>query len=84
MSETVLIALLSFAGTLIGTFGGIVTSARLTAYRIDKLEKTVSEHNGFARKMPLLEQKIDSVREHIDTEIDAVKKEIELRHSNYN
>jgi hypothetical protein len=84
MSETLLIALLSFAGTLIGSVAGHLASARLTAYRIDKLEKTVSEHNGFARKMPVLEEKIDNVKEHIDSEIAAVKKEIQLRHSNNN
>ncbi len=84
MSETLLIALLSFAGTLIGSVAGHLASARLTAYRLEKLEKTVSEHNGFARKMPVLEEKIDNVKKHIDSEIAAVKKEIQLRHSNNN
>ena len=34
MEQDVLIALLSLAGTLTGTLGGILTSARLTNYRI--------------------------------------------------
>ena len=47
MEQDVLIALLSLAGTLPGTLGGILTSARLTNYRIEQLEKTVDRHNGF-------------------------------------
>jgi hypothetical protein len=58
MNSTVLIALLSFCGTLVGTFGGIVTSAKLTNYRIEQLEKKVEAHNNFAVRIPLLEEKI--------------------------
>ena len=47
MEQDVLIALLSLAGTLTGTLGGILTSARLTNYRIEQLEKKVDRHNGF-------------------------------------
>ena len=46
MNETVLVALLSFAGTLIGTFGGIVTGSKLMNYRIAALEKKVEKHNA--------------------------------------
>lgn len=38
MSDTVLVALLSLVGTLGGTFGGILTSSKLTAYRLEQLE----------------------------------------------
>ena len=41
MSETILIAILSLAGTALGTFGGILTSAKLTNYRIGQLERKV-------------------------------------------
>ena len=62
MSE-IIVALIAFAGTLLGTFGGILTSAKLTNYRIQQLEKKVEEHNGFARRIPVLEEKI-KVEEH--------------------
>ena len=59
----IIVALIAFAGTLLGTFGGILTSAKLTNYRIEQLEKKVEEHNGFARRMPVLEEKL-KVDEH--------------------
>ena len=52
MEHDVLIALLSLAGTLTGTLGGILTSARLTNYRIEQLEKKVDRHNGFGEPVP--------------------------------
>lgn len=61
MDNAVIVALLSFAGTLIGTLAGIVTSAKLTAYRIEQLEKRVSEHNNFARRMPVIEEQIKEI-----------------------
>lgn len=63
MSDVVLVGILSLIGTLGGTFGGILTSAKLTNYRIAQLEKKVEEHNGFARRIPVLEEKI-KVEEH--------------------
>ena len=58
MSTEVLVAILSLAGTAIGTFGGIIASAKLTNYRIRQLEKKVEEHNSFARRVPVIEEKI--------------------------
>ena len=36
------------AMSLIGTFGGIIVSSRLTSYRLEQLENAVREHNNFA------------------------------------
>ena len=58
MTDTTVVALLSLAGTLIGTFGGILTSAKLTNYRIEQLEKKVEKHNNFAERIPVIEEKI--------------------------
>ena len=63
MSETVIVALISLIGTLVGTFGGIIVSAKLTNYRIEQLEKKVDKHNNFAERIPVLEEKI-KVEEH--------------------
>lgn len=63
MNDTVIIALISLLGTLGGTFGGILTSAKLTTYRIEQLEKKVEQHNNFAARIPVLEEKI-KVEEH--------------------
>lgn len=63
MNAEVLVALLSFLGTLLGALGGIITSAKLTNYRISELEKKVDKHNSFAEKIPIMEQRL-SVLEH--------------------
>lgn len=56
MESTIIIALISFAGTLIGTFGGIITSNKLTNYRIEELEKKVEKHNKVVERVYILEK----------------------------
>ncbi len=59
MSDTVLVALISLVGTLGGTFGGILTSSKLTNFRIEQLEKKVEKHNNVIERMSELERKVD-------------------------
>lgn len=66
MSEAVIVALISGAGTLIGAFGGILASGKLTAYRIGILEKKVDKHNNFASRIPVIEEQIKVVNHRID------------------
>ena len=66
MKTEIIIALISFLGTLIGTLGGIVASSRITAYRIEQLEKKVEEHNQFARRMPVVEKEVQHIYHEID------------------
>ena len=66
MNSEALIALLSLAGTLIGSFGGIITSSKLTNYRLEQLERKVDKHNGFGERIPVLEEKLKSVGHRID------------------
>ncbi len=66
MNNDLLSALFSLIGTLAGTFGGILMSSKLTNYRIQQLETKVDRHNGFAEKIPLLEEKIKVVNHRID------------------
>jgi hypothetical protein len=61
MSDTVIIGILSLAGTMLGTFGGILTSSKLTNYRIEQLENKVGEHNNFAQRMPVVEEQIKEI-----------------------
>ena len=56
MDNTIIIALISFAGTLLGTFGGIITSNKLTTYRIEQLEKKVEQHNNVVKRVYELEK----------------------------
>ena len=66
MSETVIVALIAFGGTLLGTFGGIVTSSKMTSYRIEQLEKKVDKHNNFAARMPVVEEQIKEINHRIE------------------
>ena len=56
MDATIVIALISFIGTLVGTFGGIVTSNKLTTYRIQQLENKVEKHNKVVERVYILEK----------------------------
>lgn len=42
MNDVVIVGLLSLAGTLAGTFGGILTANKLTNYRLEQLEIKVA------------------------------------------
>lgn len=57
MNNEIMVSLLALVGTLAGTFGGILTSSKLTAYRIQQLEEKVDKHNNFAQRIPILEEK---------------------------
>lgn len=61
MTDTVIVGLLSLAGTFVGSWSGL----RLMSYRIGKLEQTVAEHNNFARRMPVVEEKIEVINHRI-------------------
>ena len=43
MSDTIIVALLSLAGTLIGSLFGIIAANKLVVYRIEQLEKKVEK-----------------------------------------
>lgn len=56
MSETIIVPLLSLLGTILGTFGGILTASKLTNYRIEQLEKKVEKHNHVIERVYELEK----------------------------
>lgn len=56
MNDVVLVAIISLIGTLGGTFGGILTSSKLTNYRIEQLEKKVEKHNNVVERVYILEK----------------------------
>lgn len=56
MSDVVIVAVISLIGTLVGTFGGILTSGKLTSYRIEQLEKRVEAHNKVIERTYRLEE----------------------------
>lgn len=65
MSETVIVALLSLAGTLIGSLFGILTANKLVVYRIEQLEKKVEKHNNVLERVYVLETNEAVIKEEI-------------------
>lgn len=65
MNSEVMVALLSLSGTLLGTFGGIVTSSKLSNYRIEQLEKKVQSHNNLVERMYAVEGHQETLDEKI-------------------
>jgi energy-converting hydrogenase Eha subunit G len=65
MPENVIVALIAFGGTLVGTFGGIVASSRLTNYRIKQLEIKVDKHNQLVERTFKLEESCSLICEKI-------------------
>lgn len=66
MSEAVIVAILALIGTLGGTFGGILTSNKLTNYRIAQLEAKVEKHNQVIERVFNLEKKVAVDEEEIE------------------
>ena len=56
---TILVALITFFGSALGTFSGY----KLMAYRIEQLEKKVEKHNNFEQRILVTEERI-KVHEH--------------------
>lgn len=56
MNETIISAVIALLGSVIGTFGGILATSKLTAYRLEQLEKKVDKHNNLIERTYKLEQ----------------------------
>lgn len=59
MSETIIVALIAFAGTLAGSFLAQRRSSALIAYRLKELEKKVHQHNNLIERTYCLEKRCD-------------------------
>ena len=55
--SAVIVGFLSLLGTALGTLGGM----KLMSYRIEQLEKKVAEHNNYAHRLPVVEEKIENL-----------------------
>jgi hypothetical protein len=74
MDNTIVVALLSMAGTLIGSVAGIMTANKLTVYRIDQLEKKVDKHNTVIERVAVLERDQKTAFRLIDEEREERKR----------
>lgn len=65
MSETVLVALLSLVGTLLGSLAGIMAANKLVNYRLQQLENKVEKHNQVIERVYKLEKQEAVIEEEI-------------------
>ena len=72
MSETILTALITGAVTLRGVLISNGRSQAVTETKLEELTREVREHNGFARRMPVVEEQIKVINHRIS---DLEKKE---------
>ena len=72
MSEAIIVALITSSLTLLGVLISNSRSQAVTETKIEELTREVREHNNFAKRMPVVEEKISVINHRID---DLEKKE---------
>ena len=65
--------ILSLVASLVGTFGGIITSTKLTNYQINELRKRVDKHNNVIERTYRLEEHC----KYVDERIEKLESEVE-------
>ena len=65
MSATVLVAILSLVGTMIGSLSGILTANKLVVYRIEQLKKKVEKHNSVIERTYKLEEDVKFLKDNL-------------------
>ena len=65
METEIAVALITLCGSAFGTFVGVITSAKLTTYRIEQLEKKVDKHNTVIERTYRLEESQAVMQEQI-------------------
>lgn len=79
MSENIMIAILSLLGTLGGSFAGIVTSGKLTNFRLSELEAKVEKLGSLIDRTYALEKQ-DTLSEekikHIDKRLQSLENSV--------
>lgn len=66
MVSEILVALISGGVTLCGVLIANGEAQAVTETRLDELTREVREHNNFARRVPVLEEKIEVANHRID------------------
>lgn len=61
MGEAVIVAILGFLGTIIGSGLGVIASSKLTSFRLQQLEKKVEKHNSVIERTFKLEGQVTEI-----------------------
>ena len=76
MDPTIIIAIISFIGTCVGTIGG---TNKLTNYKIEQLQRKVDAHNNLITRTYELEKNMGIVFQKIEenkSDIQDIKKDV--------
>lgn len=73
MNVDFLTGVFSLIASLVGTFGGILTSTKLTNYQINELKKQVDKHNSVIERTFKLEEH----SRYVDERIARLESEVE-------
>ncbi len=65
MTDAIIVAILGFAGTLVGSLLGVVAAQKLTQYRLSQLEDKVNRHNNLIERTFKLEGRMDEAEHDI-------------------
>ena len=79
MVQAIIVAIIGFLGTAVGSVAGCLQAAKLTTYRLEQLEKKVELHNSVIERTYELEKKdalIEEKIEFIEEDIKKFKKDI--------
>lgn len=63
MTESIIVALITAAGALIGTYLANRKAAALMEYRLEQLEKKVDKHNNLVERMYHIEERVTVLEE---------------------
>ena len=65
MVETIITALITGGLTLFGVLISNSKSQAVTETKLEELTREVREHNNFAKRMPVVEEQIKSIKEDV-------------------
>lgn len=66
MNPEIIVALIAFVGTAVGSLGGILAANKLVNFRLKALEDKVNKHNNLIERMYVVEQRCKSNQYRID------------------
>lgn len=65
MSDEIITALIGLGGSALGSIIGIIYNSKLTAYRLEQLEKKVDKHNTVVERTYKVEERLSVIDEEI-------------------
>lgn len=66
MTEGIIIALITGSLTLVGVLASNRKTQAVTETKLEELTREVREHNGFARRMPVVEEQVATIKQDIN------------------